>query len=166
MPGIKGITEETTTGVHNLHRRLKKGTLKVPAIDVNNSVTKVTMTIKLSYHTCFFIICPCVRGKDRGVRSCQSWLSSFNADLVNELCNGNPSPWLQSKFDNLYGCRESLVDGIKRATDIMLAGKVCVVCGYGDVGKGCCASLKAFGARVIVTEIDPINALQAAMEGE
>ena len=110
LTGLKGITEETTTGVHNLHRRLKKGTLKVPAIDVNNSVTK-------------------------------------------------------SKFDNLYGCRESLVDGIKRAADIMLAGKVCVVCGYGDVGKGCCASLKAFGARVIVTEIDPINALQAAMEG-
>ena len=73
---------------------------------------------------------------------------------------------LQSKFDNLYGCRESLVDGIKRASDIMLAGKVCVVCGYGDVGKGCCASLRNLGARVIVTEIDPINALQAAMEGE
>ena len=73
---------------------------------------------------------------------------------------------LQSKFDNLYGCRESLVDGIKRATDIMLAGKVCVVAGYGDVGKGSVAALKAFGARVIVTEIDPINALQASMEGK
>ncbi|XP_065910590.1 adenosylhomocysteinase-like [Dysidea avara] len=110
LPGIKGISEETTTGVHNLLKMFKAGTLKVPAINVNDSVTK-------------------------------------------------------SKFDNLYGCRESLVDGIKRATDVMLAGKVCVVGGYGDVGKGSCQSLKAFGARVIVTEIDPINALQAAMEG-
>jgi adenosylhomocysteinase len=110
LKDCKGITEETTTGVANLYRRLKDGTLKIPAINVNNSVTK-------------------------------------------------------SKFDNLYGCRESLVDGIKRATDIMLAGKLCVVAGYGDVGKGCCASLKAFGARVVVTEVDPINALQAAMEG-
>ncbi|CAL1287834.1 unnamed protein product [Larinioides sclopetarius] len=110
LPGIKGISEETTTGVHALYKMLKNGTLKVPAINVNDSVTK-------------------------------------------------------SKFDNLYGCRESLTDGIKRATDIMLAGKVCVVCGYGDVGKGSAASLRAFGARVIVTEIDPINALQAAMEG-
>ncbi|CAL1287835.1 unnamed protein product [Larinioides sclopetarius] len=111
LPGIKGISEETTTGVHALYKMLKNGTLKVPAINVNDSVTK-------------------------------------------------------SKFDNLYGCRESLTDGIKRATDIMLAGKVCVVCGYGDVGKGSAASLRAFGARVIVTEIDPINALQAAMEGK
>jgi adenosylhomocysteinase len=110
LAGIKGISEETTTGVHNLAKRLENGTLKVPAINVNDSVTK-------------------------------------------------------SKFDNLYGCRESLLDGIKRATDIMIAGKVAVVAGYGDVGKGCCQSLRGQGARVIVTEIDPINALQATMEG-
>lgn len=107
---IKGISEETTTGVHNLYKMLEKGKLKVPAINVNDSVTK-------------------------------------------------------SKFDNLYGCRESLLDGIKRATDVMIAGKVAVVAGYGDVGKGCAQSLKGMGARVLVTEIDPINALQAAMEG-
>jgi adenosylhomocysteinase len=107
---IKGISEETTTGVHRLHEMVKAGALKVPAFDVNNSVTK-------------------------------------------------------SKFDNLYGCRESLPDGLKRATDIMFAGKVAVVAGFGDVGKGCAASLKTQGARVIVTEIDPICALQAAMEG-
>ena len=107
---IKGISEETTTGVHRLHEMAKAGTLKVPCIDVNNSVTK-------------------------------------------------------SKFDNLYGCRESLPDGLKRATDIMLAGKVAVVAGYGDVGKGCAHALSGHGARVIVTEIDPICALQAAMEG-
>jgi len=107
---IVGVSEETTTGVHNLYQRVKKGTLKMPAINVNDSVTK-------------------------------------------------------SKFDNLYGCRESLLDGIKRATDVMIAGKVAVVAGYGDVGKGCAQALKAFGARVIVTEIDPINALQASMEG-
>lgn len=110
VAGIRGITEETTTGVHNLYKMFKEGTLKLPAINVNDSVTK-------------------------------------------------------SKFDNLYGCRESLVDGIKRATDVMIAGKVCVVAGYGDVGKGCAHSLRNFGGRVIVTEIDPINALQAAMEG-
>lgn len=110
LAGIKGISEETTTGVHRLHEMVKEGKLKVPAIDVNNSVTK-------------------------------------------------------SKFDNLYGCRESLPDGLKRATDVMFAGKVAVVCGFGDVGKGCAASLKTQGARVIVTEIDPICALQAAMEG-
>ncbi len=107
---IRGISEETTTGVHYLMKRLKEGTLKVPAINVNDSVTK-------------------------------------------------------SKFDNLYGCRESLVDGIKRATDIMLAGKVAVVAGYGDVGKGSAQSLRSYGCRVIITEIDPICALQAAMEG-
>ena len=110
ITGIKGISEETTTGVHNLYKMMQKGDLKVPAINVNDSVTK-------------------------------------------------------SKFDNLYGCRESLVDGIKRATDVMLAGKVACVAGYGDVGKGCAQALRAFGSRVIVTEIDPINALQAAMEG-
>ncbi|KAL8589324.1 hypothetical protein ACOMHN_052327 [Nucella lapillus] len=110
LEGIKGLSEETTTGVHNLYRMMAEKKLKVPAINVNDSVTK-------------------------------------------------------SKFDNLYGCRESLVDGIKRATDVMLAGKVAVVAGYGDVGKGCAQALRAFGARVIVTEIDPINALQAAMEG-
>jgi len=110
LPGIKGLSEETTTGVHNLYKMMREGKLKMPAINVNDSVTK-------------------------------------------------------SKFDNLYGCRESLVDGIKRATDVMLAGKLCVVAGYGDVGKGSAQSLRAFGARVIVTEIDPINALQAAMEG-
>jgi adenosylhomocysteinase len=110
LAGIKGISEETTTGVHNLYKRLEKGQLKVPAINVNDSVTK-------------------------------------------------------SKFDNLYGCRESLLDGIKRATDVMIAGKVAVVAGYGDVGKGCAQSLRGQGARVIVTEIDPINALQAVMEG-
>lgn len=106
----RGISEETTTGVHNLYRMLEENRLMVPAINVNDSVTK-------------------------------------------------------SKFDNLYGCRESLIDGIKRATDVMIAGKVCCVAGYGDVGKGCAQSLRAFGGRVLVTEIDPINALQASMEG-
>ena len=118
MPGVwtkivaewKGVSEETTTGVHRLYKMQQEGKLLVPAINVNDSVTK-------------------------------------------------------SKFDNLYGCRESLADGIKRATDVMLAGKVAVVCGYGDVGKGSAGSLRGLGARVIVTEIDPINALQAAMEG-
>ena len=110
LPGIRGTSEETTTGVHNLHRMLAGGTLKIPAINVNDGVTK-------------------------------------------------------SKFDNLYGCRESLLDGIKRATDIMTAGKVAVVAGYGDVGKGCAQSMRGFGSRVIVTEVDPICALQAAMEG-
>ena len=110
LAGISGVSEETTTGVHNLHKMFQKGELKIPAINVNDSVTK-------------------------------------------------------SKFDNLYGCRESLLDGIKRATDVMIAGKVAVVAGYGDVGKGCAQALRAFGARVIITEIDPINALQAAMEG-
>ncbi|MBM9547607.1 adenosylhomocysteinase [Leptospira sp. 201903074] len=110
LADIKGVSEETTTGVIALHKKLKAGTLKIPAINVNDSVTK-------------------------------------------------------SKFDNLYGCRESLADGIKRATDVMLAGKVALVCGYGDVGKGSAASLRNFGARVIVTEIDPICALQAVMEG-
>ncbi|MCX6280955.1 MAG: adenosylhomocysteinase [Bacteroidetes bacterium] len=106
----KGVSEETTTGVHRLYQMKEKGALLVPAINVNDSVTK-------------------------------------------------------SKFDNLYGCRESLADGIKRATDVMIAGKVVVVLGYGDVGKGCARSMKSYGARVIVTEIDPICALQAAMEG-
>jgi adenosylhomocysteinase len=110
MDDIGGITEETTTGVHRLYQMQQEGTLKAPAINVNDSVTK-------------------------------------------------------SKFDNLYGCRESLLDGIKRATDVMVAGKVAVVCGYGDVGKGCAQSLRNMGARVLVTEIDPICALQAAMEG-
>merc|ERR1712226_1416978 len=110
IEGIKGLSEETTTGVHNLYKMSKQGKLKLPAINVNDSVTK-------------------------------------------------------SKFDNLYGCRESLVDGIKRATDVMLAGKCAVVAGYGDVGKGCAFSLQGFGCRVVVTEIDPINALQATMEG-
>ena len=110
LPGIKGLSEETTTGVHNLYKMFKNGNLKIPAINVNDSVTK-------------------------------------------------------SKFDNLYGCRESLVDGIKRATDVMLAGKVAMVAGYGDVGKGSAQSLRGFGCRVIITEVDPINALQAAMEG-
>jgi len=107
---IRGVSEETTTGVHRLYEMMEKGALKIPAFNVNDSVTK-------------------------------------------------------SKFDNLYGCRESLVDGIRRATDVMMAGKVAVVCGYGDVGKGSAASLRNAGARVLVTEIDPINALQAAMEG-
>src|SRR5712692_9877473 len=106
----RGVSEETTTGVHRLYKMQEQGKLLVPAINVNDSVTK-------------------------------------------------------SKFDNLYGCRESLSDGIKRATDVMVAGKVAVICGYGDVGKGSAHSLRGFGARVIVTEIDPINALQAAMEG-
>jgi adenosylhomocysteinase len=106
----RGVSEETTTGVHRLYQLHEQGKLLVPAINVNDSVTK-------------------------------------------------------SKFDNLYGCRESLADGLKRATDVMIAGKVACVCGYGDVGKGSAFSLKGFGARVIVTEIDPINALQAAMEG-
>src|SRR5262245_40528207 len=108
--GIKGVTEETTTGVHRLYELAKTGDLLFPAINVNDSVTK-------------------------------------------------------SKFDNLYGCRHSLVDGINRATDVMIGGKVAVICGYGDVGKGCASSLRGQGARVIVTEIDPICALQAAMEG-
>ncbi|GAA5860800.1 hypothetical protein JCM1840_001973 [Sporobolomyces johnsonii] len=110
LAGINGVSEETTTGVHHLYKLHKEGKLKIPAINVNDAVTK-------------------------------------------------------SKFDNLYGCRESLVDGIKRATDVMLAGKVAVVAGYGDVGKGCAESLRSYGSRVIITEIDPINALQAAMAG-
>jgi len=110
LKDIKGLSEETTTGVHNLYKMFKNGELKVPAINVNDSVTK-------------------------------------------------------SKFDNLYGCRESLTDGIKRATDVMLAGKVAFVAGYGDVGKGSAQSLRGFGCRVIVAEVDPINALQAACEG-
>jgi len=110
LPGIRGLSEETTTGVHRLYQMHERGELAVPAINVNDSVTK-------------------------------------------------------SKFDNLYGCRESLADGIKRATDIMVAGKVVVLCGYGDVGKGCAQSMRAYGARVLITEIDPICALQAAMEG-
>ena len=110
MDGVKGISEETTTGVMRLYEMAKEGRLAVPAINVNDSVTK-------------------------------------------------------SKFDNLYGCRESLVDGVKRATDVMIAGKIAVVCGYGDVGKGSAESLRSQGARVMVTEIDPICALQAAMEG-
>ncbi|MBQ2321794.1 MAG: adenosylhomocysteinase, partial [Bacteroidales bacterium] len=108
--GVKGVSEETTTGVHRLYQMMERGELLFPAINVNDTVTK-------------------------------------------------------SKFDNLYGCRESLADGIKRGTDVMIAGKVVVVCGYGDVGKGCAQSMRGFGARVIVTEIDPICALQAAMEG-
>jgi adenosylhomocysteinase len=107
---IRGLSEETTTGVHRLYEMFKKGTLKCPAMNVNDSVTK-------------------------------------------------------SKFDNLYGCRESLTDGIKRATDVMFAGKICVVAGYGDVGKGCAQAMRGLGARVLITEIDPICALQAAMEG-
>ena len=110
LPGIKGLSEETTTGVHRLYQMHEKGELAVPAINVNDSVTK-------------------------------------------------------SKFDNLYGCRESLADGIKRATDVMIAGKVVVICGYGDVGKGCAHSMRSYGARILITEIDPICALQAAMEG-
>ena len=110
IPEVRGVSEETTTGVHRLYQMMEEGRLSFPAFNVNDSVTK-------------------------------------------------------SKFDNLYGCRESLADGIKRATDIMLAGKVVVVCGYGDVGKGCARSMRAYGARVLVTEIDPICALQAAMEG-
>jgi len=107
---IKGVSEETTTGVHRLYQMLEKGKLLFPAINVNDSVTK-------------------------------------------------------SKFDNLYGCRESLVDGIKRGTDVMIAGKTVVICGYGDVGKGCAQSMKSYGAHVIITEVDPICALQASMEG-
>jgi adenosylhomocysteinase len=107
---LRGVSEETTTGVHRLYQMMERGELLIPAINVNDSVTK-------------------------------------------------------SKFDNLYGCRESLADGIKRATDVMIAGKVVVVCGYGDVGKGCAHSTRTYGARVLVTEIDPICALQAAMEG-
>jgi adenosylhomocysteinase len=110
LKAIKGVSEETTTGVHRLYEMQKRGELAFPAINVNDSATK-------------------------------------------------------SKFDNLYGCRHSLIDGLNRATDVMLSGKVCVVLGYGDVGKGCCQALRGQGARVIVTEIDPINALQAAMEG-
>ena len=110
IPEVRGVSEETTTGVHRLYQMMEEGRLRFPAFNVNDSVTK-------------------------------------------------------SKFDNLYGCRESLADGIKRATDIMLAGKVVVVCGYGDVGKGCARSMRAYGARVLVTEIDPRCALQAAMEG-
>ena len=110
LKGCYGVSEETTTGVHHLYRMLKGNGLLVPAVNVNDSVTK-------------------------------------------------------SKFDNLYGCRESLVDGIKRATDVMIAGKVAVVAGFGDVGKGCAQALHSMGARVIVTEIDPINALQAAVSG-
>jgi len=110
LDDVRGLSEETTTGVHRLYEMEREGRLKVPAINVNDSVTK-------------------------------------------------------SKFDNLYGCRESLIDGIKRATDVMIAGKICVVCGYGDVGKGCAQALRGMGATVWITEIDPICALQAAMEG-
>lgn len=110
MKNLRGVSEETTTGVHRLYQMMERGELLIPAINVNDSVTK-------------------------------------------------------SKFDNLYGCRESLADGIKRATDVMIAGKVVVVCGYGDVGKGCARSMRGYGARVLITEIDPICALQAAMEG-
>ncbi|MDF2529545.1 MAG: adenosylhomocysteinase, partial [Gammaproteobacteria bacterium] len=110
LKDIRGVTEETTTGVHRLYEMAKNGTLKIPAINVNDSVTK-------------------------------------------------------SKFDNLYGMRESFMDAVKRATDVMIAGKVAVVLGYGDVGKGCAQALRGLGATVMVTEIDPINALQAAMEG-
>ena len=110
LQGIHGISEETTTGVRHLYQLMRSGKLRVPSINVNDSVTK-------------------------------------------------------SKFDNLYGCRESLIDGIKRATDVMIAGKTAVVAGYGDVGKGCASALKGMGARVIIAEVDPINALQAAMEG-
>lgn len=110
LKNVKGVSEETTTGVHRLYEMHKNGELKVPAFNVNDSVTK-------------------------------------------------------SKFDNLYGCRESLLDGIKRATDVMIAGKIAVVCGYGEVGKGCAQALRSFGATVLITEIDPICALQAAMEG-
>src|SRR5690606_14574071 len=108
--GIRGVTEETTTGVHRLYEMQRSGTLRFPAINVNDSVTN-------------------------------------------------------SKFDNKYGCRHSLIDGINRATDVLIGGKVAVVCGYGDVGKGCAESLRGQGARVIVTEVDPICALQAAMDG-
>ena len=110
LDGIRGVSEETTTGVHRLEQMARQGSLKLPAFNVNDSVTK-------------------------------------------------------SKFDNLYGCRESLIDGIKRATDVMIAGKIAVVAGYGDVGKGSAQSLRGQGARVVVTEVDPICALQAAMEG-
>jgi len=110
LPGIRGLSEETTTGVHRLYQMHERGELGITAMNVNDSVTK-------------------------------------------------------SKFDNLYGCRESLADGIKRGTDIMIAGKVAVICGYGDVGKGCAHSMRSYGARVLVTEVDPICALQAAMEG-
>jgi adenosylhomocysteinase len=110
VPQVKGVSEETTTGVHRLYRMMEQGKLLFPALNVNDSVTK-------------------------------------------------------SKFDNIYGCRHSLIDGINRATDVMIAGKVSVVCGYGDVGKGCAESLRAQGSRVIVTEIDPICALQACMQG-
>lgn len=131
------MSEETTTGVHNLYKMMKNGELKVPAINVNDSVTKVHL-------------CPVVSDEKKADRNRVSYCLF---------------PILQSKFDNLYGCRESLIDGIKRATDVMIAGKVAVVAGYGDVGKGCVQALRGFGARVIITEIDPINALQAAMEG-
>src|SRR5690606_22093296 len=107
--GIRGVSEETTTGVHRLYEMMRNGTLLFPAINVNDSVTK-------------------------------------------------------SKFDNIYGCRHSVIDGLNRATDVMLSGKIAVVCGYGEVGKGCAQALKGQGARVVVTEIDPICALQAAME--
>lgn len=133
LDGIRGISEETTTGVHNLYKMKRDNILKVPAINVNDSVTKVNFN--------FFGI--------------------FDSNRLFI----EPSLLLQSKFDNLYGCRESLIDGLKRATNVMLAAKVCVVAGYGDVGKGCAQSLRSYGGRVIITEIDPINALQAVMEG-
>jgi adenosylhomocysteinase len=110
LPGIRGVSEETTAGVNRLYQSMKAGKLKIPAFNVNDSVTK-------------------------------------------------------SKFDNLYGCRESVLDGLKRATDVMVAGKIAVICGYGDVGKGCAQALHGMGARVVVTEVDPICALQAAMAG-
>ncbi len=130
---IRGISEETTTGVHRLYEMMREGTLKAPAFNVNDSVTK-------------------------------SKFDNLYGVLKAPAFNVNDSV-TKSKFDNLYGVRESLVDGIKRATDVMLAGKIAVVCGFGDVGKGSAESLRSQGARVMVTEVDPICALQAAMQG-
>ncbi|VDM67849.1 unnamed protein product [Strongylus vulgaris] len=156
IPGIRGLSEETTTGVHNLAKMLEKGELKVEAfmnlginilLPLDNGISNSNKKSLLEKFTEFTVL---------------SYLHFIYFKIP--AINVNDSV-TKSKFDNLYGIRESLPDGIKRATDVMLAGKVSVVCGYGDVGKGSAASLKAFGSRVIITEIDPIIALQAAMEG-
>ncbi|KAK1795658.1 hypothetical protein P4O66_001150 [Electrophorus voltai] len=155
LEGIRGLSEETTTGVHNLYKMMKTGELKVPAINVNDSVTKPIIHVPK---------------KKQGLQAymiteLNTMLKPMQMSLLIQISDFLKGRMKQSKFDNLYGCRESLIDGIKRATDVMIAGKVAVVAGYGDVGKGCVQALRGFGARVIVTEIDPINALQAAMEG-
>src|SRR6202008_457888 len=152
---IIGVSEETTTGVHRLYDLQKKGELPFPAINVNDSVTKSKFDNKYG--------CRAPPG-DRLTGVPRLYDLQKKGELPFPAINVNDSV-TKSKFDNKYGCRESLVDAIRRGTDVMLAGRGAVVCGYGDVGKGSAQSLKGAGARVTVTEIDPICALQAAMDG-